>query len=158
MFLPSDIYVNPVLTFFFAPLMIAALVTSILLFVKRQSLRKKVVIYMAFLGVLESLLFSRFWGEGMFIGFITLTCVGVMAVLNYSAASRYRILVGALFVILGGLELLLLIELASKAEVNPLIYLRGFTWLVLPLSLVLASLISGITILITAVKKHSQAQ
>ena len=56
--------------------------------------------------------------------------------------------------ILGCLELLLPIELASKAEVNPLLYLRGFAWFMLMLSLVLASLIGGITILITAVKNH----
>ena len=71
-------------------------------------------------------------------------------------AVRYRILVGALFVILGGLELLLPIDFASKAEVNPLLYLRGFAWFMLMLSLALASLIGGITILIAAVKNHSK--
>lgn len=157
MLLLSDVYVNP-LTFFFAPLMIAALVIGIVLFVKRQSLRKNVLICMVFLGVVESLLFPFFAGQVLFIGFITLTCVGVLAVLNYSGAARYRILFGALFVILGGLELLLPIDFASKGEVNPLVYLRGFVWFMLLLSLALAALIGGITILIAAVKNHSQEQ
>ena len=154
MLLLSDFYVNPVLTFFFAPLMIAALVISIVLFVKRQSSRKNVLICMCFFGFFESLIFSFLWWEGMFIGFITLTCVGVLAVLNHLAASRYRLLVGALFVVLGGLELLLPINLVSGTEVNPLVYLRGFSWFVLLLSLVLASLIGGITILTAAIKNH----
>ncbi len=157
MSLLSDIYVNPVLTFFFAPLMIAALVISIVLFVKRKLSRKNVLICMFFLGYWESLLsFLFFWLDGMFIGFITLTCFGVLAVLNYSGAARYRILVGALFVVLGGLELILPIYIAFK--VNLLANLRAFAWFMLMFSLVLASLIGGIAILIAAVKNHSQAQ
>lgn len=141
----------------FAPLITAALIISMVLFVKYPSSRQYVLPCMLLLAIFEFYTFHQVWVEGVFIGFITLTCFGVMAVLNYSEELRSRIATGVLFIVLGCLELCMPLHFLSKAQgVEFFLYWRNITWLIILFSLAFAALVGGILILIPALKKmHS---
>lgn len=139
--------------FIFGPLMIAALVISTALFVKYRSSRKYVLPCTAGLAVFECLLFYSVWWEGVFIGFITLTFVGIMAVFHCTTASRFRISAGLSFIVLGYFELILPLYAMSKVEISFQYLTNLARWMIL-LSLALTALAGGFLILIATFKKH----
>jgi len=86
--------------------MVASLVLGVVLFVRYPSARKRILVSLGFLALLESIFsIPLFFSEGLLIAFITLTSASILAVCQHVQSRRYRLVAGAILALTGLAEL-----------------------------------------------------
>jgi hypothetical protein len=138
------------------PLMIVFLVISIALFQMFPS-KRKYVLFFLFLGGLFEVFNRSFFGagypEGVIIGFLTSTCVGILAVLLFLKAFAFRVFASLPFFALGGFAMYEAVDFMSKAEVS-FLYPTNLTPWVLMVSWAMTALGGGVLLLIAAFRNR----
>ena len=81
------------------PALIAFLAIGVALFKRLPNARRYVLTALFFGGLLES--FNGVYPDGVIIGLLTLTCVGILAVFHFIKASAVRLAAGLPFLALG---------------------------------------------------------
>ena len=133
-----------------APILVSALVISIASFAAFPHIRKYTLVAATVIGAFEIQAFPQF-GEGIMIGFLTLTCVGIMATFNLITAFTVRIIAGLSFAAIGSFLLSEAIDFLSKASLSLMTNLTA--WITL-FSWASTTLAGGILILTVAFRKR----
>ena len=132
------------------PVMIGALAFSIFLFMAFPRAKNYILLFVAILGFFDTLAFPKF-PEGIGIGFLTLTCFGIMATFHFAKMFVIRILAGLAFGAFGLFLIPQAIDALSKMSLQIMSNLTS--WSVL-LSWGLTTFSGGLLILILAFKKR----
>ena len=136
--------------------MIAFLVVGVALFQMFPRTRIYVLFSLLIGGLFE--VFNRsFFGagypEGVIIGFLTSTCVGILAVLLFLKAFAFRVFASLPFFALGGFAMYEAVDFMSKAEVS-FVFPINLTFWVLMVSWALTALGGGVLLLIAAFRNR----
>ncbi len=135
------------------PIMIAFLVLSAALFKKFPKTRI-IVLFILFIGALIEISYS-IYSDGVGIGFLTLTCVGILTMFYLTKSLPFRILASIPFLLLGSFLMSQTLEFMNHARIDFTYYTNLTAWIVM-VSWALTSLGGGILMLITAYKKRSK--
>lgn len=132
------------------PIMIEVLVIGVALFMGFSHARKYVLFCLFVAALFET--FYTAYPDGVAIGWLTLTCVGILAVFHFIKMVGIRILAGLSFIALGCFLLNQTFFFMSTADVFG--YMLNLTAWAILLSWALTALAGGILLLIAAIRKR----